>query len=194
MFHLKRILATTLAIGALAIIGMAVLPQQSAQANGHKEFKKVHCEKYLKKCELTGVKELRGKELRAADDLYQIDALSFVPVATIDSPAHGSTFQTNHVSDRSCMAGGCSSQAVGVTLVGHATDSEDGNLTGINLTWTVQGGSGRLLLIGTGEVVTVNLFLDGGAPTTSYDITLSATDSDGNVDTETITVTLFYGL
>ena len=207
MFHLKRILATTLAIGALAIIGMAVLPQQSAQANGHKEFKKVHCEKYLKKCELTRVKELRGKELRAADDLYQInrELLTFAPVATIDSPADGAEFSTWGRGDRSCTtAGDCSSSSVEVVLKGSGLDREDGKLSGSSLEWRVNSPVlGRTLFVGVGEEVHVSLFEFGQGSKylsngwqvsyTEYDISLTARDSNNNAHTETIRITVMQG-
>ena len=179
MFNFKRVVATTLAIGVLAIIGMAALPQQSVDAFRHKENKSP-CLKNPKKCELMPVP-------------------SGMPTVTIDSPADGQRFSSGSVSpQRSCMAGSCSSWAADVTLTGHATDREDGNLTGSSLTWTVQGGSGRLLLVGSGEKVTVRLFNHAVDPyyagyvRTNYDITLSAMDSDGNVDTETITVSVSY--
>lgn len=67
-----------------------------------------------------------------------------------------------------------------VVLEGEATDPEDGDLTGSSLTWTtdradLQGAAG----LGAGESVPVRLYGDDCFGVT-HEITLTATDSDGN--------------
>ena len=78
-----------------------------------------------------------------------------------------------------------------VTLEGEAHDPEDGDLTGASLVWTTSINGGPPQALGTGESLTVKLYwLGPGCSATTYDITLTATDSAGNPATDTITVTV----
>jgi hypothetical protein len=76
----------------------------------------------------------------------------------------------------------------GIFLEGKVLDSEDGRLTGSALQWTVTGPRGDVVTR-TGESpdiadgVAEGLFLGNGMT-----IELSATDSDGNTTTESISV------
>ena len=80
-----------------------------------------------------------------------------------------------------------------VTLEGEAHDPEDGWLTGASLVWTTSINGGAPQTLGTGESLTVQLeWLGPCGFDTTYDITLTATDSFGNTVTDTITVTVGY--
>jgi len=93
------------------------------------------------------------------------DPASPNPVATINHPANG---ETRQVADGD------------VPFAGVATDAQDGALTGAALVWT-SSLSGE---IGTGE--TFNQSMTAGV----HVITLTATDSDGNTGTDSITLTM----
>ncbi len=88
------------------------------------------------------------------------------PSATITAPTTGASFSVGS----------------SVNFTGTGTDNEDGSLTGASLTWTsdVNGA------IGTG-VSTSSSTLSIGA----HVITLTATDSGGLTDTDTINITIF---
>jgi serine protease len=75
-----------------------------------------------------------------------------------------------------------------VTLVGEATDPEDGPLSGGSLVWTTSINGGPEEELGTGESVIVRLYAP--VATSTHVITLTATDSDDNSVTDTITVTV----
>jgi hypothetical protein len=87
------------------------------------------------------------------------------PTATITSPADGDTFQAN----------------TPIPFTGTASDQQDGNLTGTDLVWT-------------GDIVNPEgVGIEGAA---SFDtpgehtLTLTATDSDGNTGSDTITLNI----
>lgn len=65
-----------------------------------------------------------------------------------------------------------------VYLQGHATDPEDGELVGGSLVWTSN--LSDLAVTGTNPTPTL--------PPGTHVITLAATDSDGNVATDSITI------
>jgi hypothetical protein len=71
---------------------------------------------------------------------------------------------------------------VDIPLVGEATDAEDGSLTGTPLEWaTVQ--SGVRTVLGHGEQITPRLYSTDCSGMTR-EITLTATDSQGEHDTD----------
>jgi len=67
-----------------------------------------------------------------------------------------------------------------VTLVGSAVDPEDGNLTGASLVWTTDRTGIQPALLGTGNSVSVRLY-SNVCEGVVHTITLTATDSSGNV-------------
>ncbi len=87
------------------------------------------------------------------------------PTATIQNPSDGDTFNSGNL----------------VIFNGTGTDAEDGNLYGGNLVWT----SNRDSLIGTGTNFSVNTLSVG-----LHLITLTVTDRNGAVDSDTITITV----
>jgi hypothetical protein len=98
----------------------------------------------------------------------------------IVSPVDGQTFVTGAVD--------ASGEFVAeVTLRGVAVDAEDGALTGASLVWTDRVNGGAPVEIATGETADVLLATVGGSLTT-HEITLTATDSEGNRQSSTVTV------
>lgn len=87
------------------------------------------------------------------------------PIAAIDSPATGANFAPGD----------------SVALRGSATDLEDGAITGADLEWS----SDRDGQLGTGEDVTTSSLSTG-----SHVITLTATDSQGQTGTDSVSVTV----
>ncbi|MFZ5570312.1 MAG: PKD domain-containing protein [Thermodesulfobacteriota bacterium] len=87
------------------------------------------------------------------------------PTAAIQNPADGDTFSSGDL----------------VIFNGTGTDEEDGNLYGGNLVWT----SNRDNLIGTGTNFSVSSLSAG-----MHLITLTVTDGNGAVDSESITITI----
>lgn len=80
-----------------------------------------------------------------------------------------------------------------LTLVGSATDPEDGVLSGSSLVWTTDRADlqpGGSALLGTGRSITVRLYTDCAKQT--HDVTLTATDSDGNVRRAVIRIGIGY--
>lgn len=67
-----------------------------------------------------------------------------------------------------------------VTLVGQASDPEDGELSGSALVWTTDRSDIQPALLGTGQSLSVRLYSNNCEGVT-HTITLSATDSSGNV-------------
>ena len=65
-----------------------------------------------------------------------------------------------------------------MVLQGAAHDPEDGNLSGASLVWTRSINGGLPEVLGTGANLTVKTYFGEG--TTTYDVTLTATDSAGN--------------
>ena len=63
-----------------------------------------------------------------------------------------------------------------------ATDPEDGELTGSALVWTTDQTAIQDAALGTGKTVKVRLYSDT-CTGTRHEITLTATDSSGNVRT-----------
>lgn len=88
-----------------------------------------------------------------------------LPTVSLTAPTDGSTYN----------------QGETITFRGTASDNEDGNLTGVSLTWTssIDG------LIGTGTILPVTTLSTG-----THTITLTATDSQGETVSETIAVTV----
>lgn len=79
-----------------------------------------------------------------------------------------------------------------MVLQGAAHDPEDGILTGASLVWTRSVNGGLPEVLGTGENLTVKTYYGEG--TTTYDVTLTATDSAGNptsVTHQAVLVTIF---
>ena len=85
------------------------------------------------------------------------------PVAAISSPADGETFARNEP----------------ITFDGEATDAEDGALTGASLLWS----SSLDGTIGSGSSLIKTTLSEG-----THVITLTATDSEGVVSTDTVTI------
>lgn len=92
-------------------------------------------------------------------------AFAASPVVSITSPADGSTFN----------------QGSTITLIGSATDTEDGTVTGNSLRWTSQLNGA----LGTGSPLDVTNLKQG-----THTITFVATDADSNSTSTTITVTI----
>ena len=74
-----------------------------------------------------------------------------------------------------------------VTLRGTAPDAEDGPLTGAALVWSDSVNGAPAVELGTGTTLSVRLRSDAGGSAT-HAITLTATDSAGNVETHTVTI------
>ena len=90
------------------------------------------------------------------------------PTAAISTPLNGATYELGET----------------VTFSGSATDPEDGTLTGSALVWTSNVEFGQQ--IGTGESFSRD---DLGAG--HHRIVLTATDSDGATDTDTVEITVY---
>jgi len=88
------------------------------------------------------------------------------PTATITSPSDGSTYNEGDT----------------ITFSGTGSDAEDGILTGSSLVWTssIDG------QIGTGESFTKNELSAG-----THTITLTATDSESAIGSDTVSITVF---
>lgn len=101
----------------------------------------------------------------------KITAGNAIPVAKINNPANGSTYN----------------EGVKINFNGTATDTEDITLTGESLVWT-SNLDGMIEIIGTGTSLSTDE-LEGG----THIITLTATDSDGatNDQTSPVTVTVY---
>lgn len=77
-----------------------------------------------------------------------------------------------------------------VNLAGSATDPEDGTLTGSALVWTTNQGSVQTPFLGTGTSLTVRLY-SSSCEGTTHTITLTVTDSGGNVRTATVQIRIW---
>jgi hypothetical protein len=103
------------------------------------------------------------------------------PDVRITSPANGSFWPAD------AFDSGQGMRYKQVTLVGQATDPEDGPLSGASLVWTDSVNGGAPQTLGTGGSLTVRLYAPQCYGNT-HDITLTATDSGGNSATDTIRV------
>ena len=102
------------------------------------------------------------------------------PSPTITSPANGASFEADQFDDVVDM------WYAEVTLVGQATDPEDGSLSGASLVWTTSIDGGAPQTLGTGGSRTARLYAPECSST--HEITLTATDSGGQSQPDTITV------
>jgi len=106
-----------------------------------------------------------GKTNSDTIDLTISESDNTAPVATIQSPSDGGTYN----------------QGESINFIGTGTDDEDGVLTGSSLVWTsnVDG------QIGTGPVVQSSSLTSG-----DHIITLTVTDSAGDTDSDTASITV----
>ena len=80
-------------------------------------------------------------------------------------------------------------ELVKITLQGTAADPEDGALTGASLVWTVRTNNGPIETLGTGTSLDVALPDAPGCKSYwTQEITLTATDSGGNIRSDTVTI------
>jgi hypothetical protein len=100
------------------------------------------------------------------------------PVVQITNPDHGDNIIPNQPLG-----------LVKVTLQGTAADPEDGGLTGTSLVWRVRTNGGAWQVVGTGNNLPVQLS-DGGTcyEPWVHEIRLTATDSGGNVRSDTVVI------
>ncbi|MCL4487373.1 MAG: hypothetical protein M1570_04500 [Chloroflexi bacterium] len=103
--------------------------------------------------------------LTAIADSDAFSVAGKAPVATLSNPAGGSSYVYGQ----------------NVTLEGYGQDFEDGTLAGSHLTWV----SDRDGNLGTGHLVTAALLSVG-----VHHITLTATDSNGQTGSATVTITV----
>ena len=100
------------------------------------------------------------------------------PSVQITSPEYGEFIFPNFATD-----------LVKITLEGFANDPEDGALTGVSLVWSVRTNGGAVQMLGTGISLPVELPDAPGCENFwSQEITLTATDSFGNVRSDTIVI------
>lgn len=109
--------------------------------------------------------DLNGAADTASTTLTVKQRVNEPPSVIISSPQPGATFTQGHA----------------VTLIGSATDPEDGVLTGSSLSWR----SSLDGVLGTGRTLTTSSLSVG-----SHDITLTAVDSQGARDSATVTITV----
>ena len=103
------------------------------------------------------------------------------PLVRIISPLDGATFSTSGFDFERGM------YYREITLMGEATDPEDGRLGGTRLRWTNSLNGAPAEVLGSGERLTVRLY----APNcfgNSQQITLTATDSQGFSQSVAITI------
>lgn len=107
------------------------------------------------------------------------------PEATISSPSNESTF---HFADQTH-----GELRVEVDVAGSGSDPEDGALTGTSLTWSYryvdEGGDWTAALAGSSG--TLEFPLNHVSPYAEVEVRLTATDSDGRRDSETITIHVY---
>ena len=87
------------------------------------------------------------------------------PVANITAPANNTTF----------------TQGEPITFEGSARDAEDGDLSGGSLVWTI---------LGVGQIGTGESFTRDDLPVGTHTVILTATDSEGAVGTDQITIAI----
>ncbi|MBW6457326.1 MAG: hypothetical protein K0A98_15700 [Trueperaceae bacterium] len=78
-----------------------------------------------------------------------------------------------------------------VTLTGTAVDPEDGNLTGSALVWTTDLTTIQPAILGTGTGVDVRLYSNDVCEGVTHTITLTATDSAGNVRSAVVRIRIW---
>jgi hypothetical protein len=126
--------------------------------------------------------------VRATDDggLYDeasvtisvVECSNEPPVVAITTPAEDtSTSDPDYAYDGYDSAKGM--WYTDVSLAGEAVDPEDGVLTGDSLVWTTNRSELQSALLGTGTTLTARLYSDV-CQGVWHDVTLTATDSDGN--------------
>ncbi len=127
-----------------------------------------------------------------ADGATATDSIDLTVQACTNTPPQVAI--TNPSGDLNVWANGSDSEGryYEITLQGTASDAEDGALTGSWYTdrGDVQPGapaSGSQLL-GTGNTLTVRLYVQAGQPATLHEIRFVVTDSDGNTRTATVQI------
>ena len=78
-----------------------------------------------------------------------------------------------------------------ITFTGSATDPEDGALTGASLVWTTALTTVQAPLLGTGTSITARLYSNDVCGGATHDVSLTATDSFGNVRSALVRVGLY---
>ena len=124
-------------------------------------------------------------EFEASDEIrifVVADPEDLPPTATILSPSHGQTFNANAQDEDGDWY-------VNVTLSGQGQDPEDGTLSGGSLVWTDSVNGGTAQNIGTGASLPVRLYAPQCFGNT-HTIRLTVTDSAGNPNSASITVTV----
>lgn len=109
------------------------------------------------------------------------DPVNVPPSPVITSPADG---YSAYVTDYDAGAG---RWYLDVVVVGNASDPEDGNLPGSSLSWKSQAPGQGIENVGTGTSRVMRLY-SYESFSTPHTVTLTATDSGGNVVTYSITI------
>lgn len=107
------------------------------------------------------------------------------PTVTISSPADTSTFFYDGFDE------GLGLWYSDITFTGSATDPEDGALTGASLVWTTALTTVQAPLLGTGTSITARLYSNDVCGGATHDVSLTATDSFGNVRSALVRVGLY---
>lgn len=133
-------------------------------------------------------------EVRAADGLGLADEASIAinaidcsgspPSVTISAPSEDVTY----LADGNEPANG--RWYKDVVLEGQATDPEDGTLSGGSLVWRTDRSDVQDPVLGTGNSITVRLYGATGCSSLQHEVTLTATDSDGNERTVVRRITI----
>jgi hypothetical protein len=117
------------------------------------------------------------------EDSVDLDVVSCPPVVAIEVPASDVEFVYDGFDDIRLQ------WYADVTLIGSASDADDGTLTDGSLVWTTDY-SGQLSVLGTGTAITARLY-SNSCPGVTHTITLTATDSDGNESTAVVRVRIW---
>lgn len=117
-------------------------------------------------------------------NLGDLDSAIAISVGTIGilQPADGTSFIADQDLDTS-------DPYINVTLEGLAVDAGGTPITGSGLEWSARTDGGPPQVLGTGSPLTVRLHAVDGR-TTNYEITLTATDASGHVQTFSIEVSV----
>lgn len=107
------------------------------------------------------------------------------PTATIAAPADTSVFLYDGFDE------GLGMWYSDITFTGSATDPEDGALTGTALAWTTDRTDLQVPLLGTGASITARLYSNDVCGGASHNVTLTATDSFGNMRSAVVRVGLY---